>query len=89
MVVNGLEIPFRFEIAGNGSQVSGWFFNGDEKVLSASGVRERIAGPQVRSLRHVGRSDARQRTVGRYYNRATGFYPFYAQRLRTAGSVSE
>ena len=40
VVVNGLEIPFRFEIAGNGSQVSGWFFNGDEKVASTGGKFE-------------------------------------------------
>ena len=40
VVVNGLEIPFRFEIAGNGSQVSGWFFNGDEKVPSTGGTFE-------------------------------------------------
>src|SRR5688500_1581627 len=40
VVVNGLEIPFRFEIAGSGSNVSGWFFNGEEKVLSTGGKFE-------------------------------------------------
>ena len=30
VVVGGLEIPFRFEISGTGSSVSGWFFNGAE-----------------------------------------------------------
>ena len=37
VVVNGLEIPFRFEIAGDGAAISGSFFNGDEKVTSTGG----------------------------------------------------
>jgi thiol-disulfide isomerase/thioredoxin len=32
-----LEIPFRFEIAGSGSNVKGSFFNGDDKTTSTSG----------------------------------------------------
>ncbi len=35
--VGDLEVPFRFEIAGEGSQVVGSFFNGDEKFVSTSG----------------------------------------------------
>ena len=31
------EVPFRLEIAGNGANVQGWFFNGDQKVHSTSG----------------------------------------------------
>ena len=34
---NGLEIPFRMEFSGAGSDVSGSFFNGDAKVTSNSG----------------------------------------------------
>jgi thiol-disulfide isomerase/thioredoxin len=37
VVVNKLEIPFRFEISGQGSAIKGSFFNGDEKVTSTSG----------------------------------------------------
>jgi thiol-disulfide isomerase/thioredoxin len=37
VTLNGLETPFRMEFAGTGSQVKGWFFNGDEKVLSTGG----------------------------------------------------
>src|SRR5258707_9411945 len=39
VVVNGgVEIPFRFEIAGgSGSSIKGSFFNGDEKVTSTTG----------------------------------------------------
>src|SRR6185436_12360752 len=40
VVVNGLEIPFRFEIAGSGAAISGSFFNGDEKVTSTGGKYE-------------------------------------------------
>lgn len=31
------EVPFRLEIAGDGANVQGWFFNGDQKVHSTSG----------------------------------------------------
>src|SRR3954463_8661315 len=38
VVVNGgIEVPFRFEIAGSGPAVKGSFFNGDEKVTSTTG----------------------------------------------------
>jgi peroxiredoxin len=35
--VNGVEIPFRLELAGDGADVKGSFFNGAEKVTSNSG----------------------------------------------------
>ena len=37
IVTNQLEIPFRFEIAQNGNQVQGFFFEGDRKIGSSSG----------------------------------------------------
>src|SRR5215468_1699957 len=37
IVVNKLEIPFRMEFAGAGSDVKGSFFNGDDKVTSSAG----------------------------------------------------
>jgi len=38
LVNNGaLEIPFRFELSGSGSNVKGFFFNGDDKTASTSG----------------------------------------------------
>jgi thiol-disulfide isomerase/thioredoxin len=82
VVVNGLEIPFRFEIAGNGSQVSGWFFNGDEKVLSTGGTFE--SGSLVLNFDHYATSVEANLVNGRLagtYNRASGFYPFYAKRF--------
>jgi thiol-disulfide isomerase/thioredoxin len=81
-VVNGLEIPFRFEIAGNGSAVSGWFFNGDEKVLSTGGTFEN--NTLTLNFDHyataVEAAVVNGRLVGTY-NRATGYYPFYARRF--------
>jgi thiol-disulfide isomerase/thioredoxin len=40
VVVNGVDIPFRFDIAfdGNGKDVKGWFHNGDSKVVSRRGT---------------------------------------------------
>jgi thiol-disulfide isomerase/thioredoxin len=35
--VNGLEVPFRFEIAADGPKITGTFFNGDAKFISSSG----------------------------------------------------
>ena len=37
VVVNGVEVPFRMELAGSGGGVKGSFFNGDEKVASTTG----------------------------------------------------
>ncbi len=37
VVVNQVEIPFRFEIAQTGAQVRGFFFDGDRKIGSTSG----------------------------------------------------
>lgn len=82
VVVNGLEIPFRFEIAGSGSNVSGWFFNGDEKVLSTGGKFEN--GSLVLNFDHYATALEASLVNGRLagtYNRASGFYPFYAKRF--------
>src|SRR6476659_8524277 len=37
VVANGVEIPFRFEIATKGESAQGFFFEGDRKVGSTSG----------------------------------------------------
>lgn len=37
VVVNKVEVPFRFEIEQNGKQVQGFFFEGDRKIGSTSG----------------------------------------------------
>jgi len=40
VVADQVEIPFRFEIAQNGAQVQGFFFEGDRKIGSTSGAFE-------------------------------------------------
>jgi len=40
ITLNSVQIPFRIEFAGDGSNVKGWFFNGDEKVISTAGKLE-------------------------------------------------
>lgn len=37
---NGTDIPFKFEIAGDGANVKGWFFNGDDHEVSNKGKLE-------------------------------------------------
>ena len=37
---NGTDIPFKFEISGDGANVKGWFFNGDDREVSNSGKLE-------------------------------------------------
>ena len=35
--VNGTEIPFKIEFSGDGTNVKGWFFNGEEQEISTGG----------------------------------------------------
>jgi thiol-disulfide isomerase/thioredoxin len=37
---NGTQIPFKIEFSGTGSDVKGWFFNGDQKEISNNGTVE-------------------------------------------------
>ncbi len=37
---NGADIPFKLELSGNGANVKGWFFNGDDREVSNSGKLE-------------------------------------------------
>jgi len=82
VVVNGLEIPFRFEIAGDGAAISGSFFNGDEKVTSTGGKYEN--GSLTLNFDHYATQIEAGLVNGRLagvYNRAQGFYPFYARKF--------
>ena len=82
VVVNGLEIPFRFEISGTGAAISGSFFNGDEKVTSTGGKLEN--GTLTLNFDHYATQIEAGLVNGRLagvYNRATGYYPFYAKRF--------
>jgi thiol-disulfide isomerase/thioredoxin len=84
VIVNGVEIPFRFELAGSGSALKGSFFNGDEKVTSTSGHLE--SGALVLSFDEYGtRLEATVkdgRLEGQYTRGTRGApYPFQAKRF--------
>src|SRR5947209_19232311 len=80
VTVNGVDIPFRMEIAGEGPTLKGSFFNGDEKVTSTRG---RLDGEDVKldfddyatKLEATLKDD---RLEGRYDRGPRGFYPFQA-----------
>ena len=85
-----IQVPFQFGIAQTGTGVRGWFFNGDERVVSDSGQFE--SGHLVLDFpsygRHVdARLDASGTLTGSYGPPAPGStlrtYPFSAQRAGT------
>jgi len=87
VVVQKNEIPFRFEIAGEGSAIKGSFFNGDEKVTSTTGSFENGAltlsfdeyGTKVEATLKDGRLE------GQYSRGTRGApYPFQAKRFAPA-----
>jgi thiol-disulfide isomerase/thioredoxin len=93
VIVNpGVEIPFRFELAGSGAAVKGSFFNGDEKVTSTTGHLEN--GALVLSFDEYGtRLEATVkdgRLEGQYTRGTRGApYPFQAKRFVPAPSGDE
>jgi thiol-disulfide isomerase/thioredoxin len=40
VIADGVQVPFRFEIAHQGNQIQGFFFEGDRKIASTSGTFE-------------------------------------------------
>ena len=85
LVSNGaLEIPFRFELSGSGSNVKGSFFNGDDKTTSTSGTLVNGAlslnfdelGTRLEATLKDGQLD------GQYARGTRGApYPFHAKRF--------
>jgi thiol-disulfide isomerase/thioredoxin len=78
-------VPFRFEIAGTGSNVKGSFFNGDEKVTSTSG--QLANGKLTLSFDEYGtrlEADVRDGQLDGQYSRGTrgAPYPFKAKRFK-------
>jgi thiol-disulfide isomerase/thioredoxin len=84
LVNNGaLEIPFRFELSGSGSNVKGSFFNGDDKTTSTSGSF--VDGKLTLSFDELGTSLEATlkdgRLEGQYARGTRGApYPFQAKR---------
>src|SRR4029077_5424124 len=83
VTVNGVEIPFRMAIEGDGASLRGSFFNGDEKVTS---TRARLANDALvlefdeyaTRLEATAKED---RLEGRYDRGPRGFYEFHARRF--------
>jgi thiol-disulfide isomerase/thioredoxin len=90
LVNNGaLEIPFRFELSGSGSNVKGSFFNGDDKTTSTSGSL--VNGKLSLSFDELGtKLDATLkdgRLEGEYSRGTRGApYPFSAKRYTPVAS---
>jgi peroxiredoxin len=88
VTVNGVDIPFRMEIAGEGTSVRGSFFNGDEKITSTRG---RLDGDAV-TLEFDDYATKLEATLendrleGRYDRGPRGFYPFQAKRFAAAAT---
>jgi thiol-disulfide isomerase/thioredoxin len=90
LVNNGaLEIPFRFELSGSGSNVKGSFFNGDDKTTSTSGSLQNgqltlnfdELGTKLEATLKDGRLD------GQYSRGTRGApYPFAARRFTPAAA---
>ncbi len=85
--VNGLEIPFRMKFSGDGSNVSGSFFNGDQKVTSNNG---RLDGDSLvlDFAFYAARLTAQWKdgTLSGTYRRAAAEYPFQAHRFVPASA---
>ena len=90
LVNNGaLEIPFRFELSGSGSNVKGSFFNGDDKTTSTSGSLQNgqltlnfdELGTKLEATLKDGKLD------GQYSRGTRGApYPFTAKRFTPAAA---
>jgi len=90
LVNNGaLEIPFRFELSGSGSNVKGSFFNGDDKTTSTSGSLQNgqltlnfdELGTKLEATLKDGKLD------GQYSRGTRGApYPFAAKRFAPAAA---
>jgi thiol-disulfide isomerase/thioredoxin len=82
-----IEVPFRFELSGSGSNIKGSFFNGDEKVTSTTGSLQNGAlvlsfdeyGTKVEAVLKDGQLE------GQYTRGTRGApYPFRARRFSPA-----
>ena len=80
ITVNDLEIPFRMQFSGVGSNIQGCFFNGDDKVPSTSGHLEN--GTLVLNFAHYAtelRATLKDGLLQGEYASARRTYPFKAK----------
>jgi len=88
---NDVDVPFRFEVSDKGGGISGWFFNGDEKVASTSG--QFSGGVLTLDFAQYGstlRATFANGTLDGTYERGSRPpYPFHAQRFVAAKAGGE
>ena len=90
VVVNGVEVPFLFEIAGDQTTIRGSFFNGDRRITSTAGRLEN----GVLSLsfdQYAARLEATEQDgalAGEYRRGTRAPYPFTARRAAEAATVA-
>src|SRR5262245_52415903 len=86
IVANGVEVPFRFDIAGTGAALKGSFFNGERRVTSTSSRVQDGAlilnFDQYATKLQVTYRDGQ--LEGEYQRGARGNYPFHAVRFSPA-----
>jgi thiol-disulfide isomerase/thioredoxin len=91
VTVNGVEIPFRFEIRTNHGQPTGAFFNGDERANSTSGRLEN--GTLSLNFDHFAtKLDAKWadgKLTGTYGRGTRSLYPFQAVPYETPAATDE
>ena len=83
--VNGIDIPFRFEVSGEGANVNGTLFNGDDRIPSTSGRFENGSlvlkwdahASRLEATLHDGVLEGKYTRAGRDEKSA---YPFSAKR---------
>jgi hypothetical protein len=86
IVTNGVEVPFRFEIAARGSELVASFFNGERRISSTSSRRQEDDGRlQFLFDQYAATLDvvvADDKLVGEYRRGTKTTYPFTATRGR-------
>src|ERR1041384_3245649 len=82
VTVEGVEIPFRMEFSGDGANVQGSFFHGDDQLTSSSGRLEKGA-LELTFDYYAGKLTAtwKDGALEGTYRRPTSEYPFHARRF--------
>jgi peroxiredoxin len=82
VVVNGVEVPFVFEIAADGNAVKGSFFNGDRRITSTDGTVENgvLSLTFAQYATRLVASIQDGRLTGEYQRGTRGTYAFHAKR---------
>ncbi len=89
VVANGVEVPFIFEIAVDGSSLKGSFFNGDRRITSTSGRFE--AGVVTFDFAQYAtrlQASLKDGQLTGEYQRTRGAYPFRAKRAGRAAAAA-